>query len=121
MHSQFFVKVLDIIAPFSDNAFMNYPGGKGGVFQKLINLMPPHEVYIETHLGGGAVMRNKCAAGSNIGIEIDPEVVEMWTKMQPIGFELVHDDAVNYLSNYRFTRATSKIFVSNYKEKKIRI
>ncbi|ODS31873.1 MAG: D12 class N6 adenine-specific DNA methyltransferase, partial [Candidatus Scalindua rubra] len=21
--------------------------------------MPPHEVYIETHLGGGAVMRNK--------------------------------------------------------------
>lgn len=30
---------------------MNYHGGKGGVFQKLINLMPPHEVYIETHLG----------------------------------------------------------------------
>ena len=48
-------------------------------------------------------MRNKGAARSNIGIEIDPEVVEMWTKLQPIGFELVHDDAINYLSNYRFT------------------
>jgi len=82
---------------------MHYQGGKGGVFQKLINLMPPHEVYIETHLGGGAVMRNKRAARSNIGIEIDPEVVEMWTKVHPIGFELIHDDAINYLNNYRFT------------------
>ena len=74
---------------------MHYQGGKGGVFQKLINLMPPHEVYMETHLGGGAVMRNKRAARSNIGIEIDPEVVGMWTKVNPIGFELVHDDAIN--------------------------
>ena len=82
---------------------MNYAGGKGGVYKKLINLMPPHEVYIETHLGGGAVMRNKCAARSNIGIEIDPEVVEKWKKLQPTGFELVNDDAVNYLRNYRFT------------------
>lgn len=44
--------------------------------------MRPHEVYIETHLGGGAVMRNKCAATctepievmSNIVIEIDPVI-----------------------------------------------
>ena len=43
---------LDILGPFFDNAGMNYPGGKGGVYQRLINLMPPHEVYIETHLGG---------------------------------------------------------------------
>ena len=82
---------------------MNYPGGKGGVFQKIINLMPPHEVYIESHLGGGAVMRNKRAARRNIGIEIDPEVVEMWEKMSPVGFELAHDDAIHYLKKYRFT------------------
>lgn len=87
----------------SDNAFMNYPGGKGGVFQKLINRMPPHEVYIESHLGGGAVMRNKRPARSNIGIEIDPEVVTRWTNMHPIGFELVHDNAIDYLKKYRFT------------------
>ena len=51
-----------------------YPGGKGGVFQRLINIMPSHEVYIETHLGGGAVMRNKRPARYNIGIEIDPKI-----------------------------------------------
>ncbi len=82
---------------------MRYPGGKGAAYQKLINLMPPHEVYIETHLGGGAVMRNKRPAKSNIGIEIDSEVVEMWRNMHPIDFELVHDNAINYLNNYNFT------------------
>ena len=40
-------------------------------------------------------MRNKRAARSNIGIEIDPEVVEMWKKVHPIGFGLFHDDAIN--------------------------
>ncbi len=96
-------KALDILLLFSDTSYMNYPGGKGGVFQKLINLMPPHDVYIETHLGGGAVMRNKRPARSNIGIEIDQEVIEMWTNVNPIGFELIHDDAINYLNDYRFT------------------
>ncbi|MCD4763305.1 MAG: hypothetical protein K8R28_04685, partial [Desulfobacterales bacterium] len=38
---------------------MKFPGGKGGTYQKYINLMPPHEVYIESHLGGGAILRYK--------------------------------------------------------------
>jgi len=59
---------------------MNYPGEKGGVFHKLINLMPPHEVYIETHLGGGAIMRSKRRTMRNIGIEIDSDVIDLWTK-----------------------------------------
>lgn len=57
---------------------MNYPGGKGQVFQRLINLMPPHEVYIETHLGGGSIIRNKLPARQNIGIEIDPTLIGTW-------------------------------------------
>jgi DNA adenine methylase len=81
---------------------MNYPGGKGGVYQRLINLMPPHEVYIETHLGGGAVMRNKRRARSNVGIEIDPEVIKMWTNEKQIAFELIQDNAIKYLNNYPF-------------------
>lgn len=82
---------------------MIYPGGKGVVFHKLINLMPPHEVFIETHLGGGSVIRHKRSAVRNIGVEIDPEVVEMWRNEVTIDFELIHDDAVNYLTNYPFT------------------
>jgi hypothetical protein len=34
---------------------MTYPGGKGGagVYQMIINQIPPHRVYIEPFLGGG--------------------------------------------------------------------
>ena len=66
--------------------------------------MPPHEVYIETHLGGGAIIRYKKLAKRNIGIEIDPKTIEMWTKtFSEIDFELIHGDAIRYLESYNFT------------------
>ena len=82
---------------------MNYPGGKGGFYQKLINLMPPHEVYIETHLGGGAVIRNKCPAQINIGIEIDPSVIKMWSGTRHKNIQLICGDAIEFLKQYKFT------------------
>jgi len=81
---------------------MNYPGGKGKFFQKLINLMPHHDVYIETHLGGGAIMRNKRPANRNVGIEIDPEVVRMWNNASQ-GIAVVQGDAIVYLKDYVFS------------------
>ncbi len=83
---------------------MRYPGGKGKCYQRLINLMPPHQVYIETHLGAGAVMRYKKPAIRNIGIDIDPEVHALW-RDQGIAerCELVQADAITYLSDYPFT------------------
>jgi DNA adenine methylase len=52
-----------------------YPGGKEGCHQKLINLIPPHQVYIEPFLGGGAIMRFKRPATLSIGIELNEEVL----------------------------------------------
>lgn len=84
---------------------MQYPGGKGqyGVYQKIINLMPPHEVYIETHLGGGAVMRNKRPAMRNIAIELDPKTIRGWKNCDGLDIELIQADAVTYLRSYQFT------------------
>ena len=83
---------------------MKYPGGKGQTYHRLINLMPPHEVYIETHLGGGSVIRNKLPARANIGIEIDPKVIEKWRSVNNHRcFALIHDDAIKYLKRYHFT------------------
>ncbi len=44
---------------------MGYLGSKAasGVYQKIIAEMPPHDTYIETHLGGGAVMLRKPRRG----------------------------------------------------------
>lgn len=81
---------------------MRYPGGKGKCFQRLINAMPPHRVYIETHLGGGAVMLNKRAAEVSIGIDIDARVIERWRAMSGRPCDVVHADAVCYLSEYPF-------------------
>lgn len=75
-----------------DNSiFVTYPGGKNGsgVYQKLINLMPPHHMYVECFLGGGAIMRAKRPAAVNIGIELDKAVVREWN------FVEVHNNIPN--------------------------
>jgi SAM-dependent methyltransferase len=53
---------------------MTYPGGKNGagVYQRIINLMPPHDRYFEPFLGNAAIMRNKLPARVNVGLDLDP-------------------------------------------------
>lgn len=54
----------------------NWLGSKGGagVYQTIIANMPPHDVYIETHLGSGLVMREKPPASiCSYGYDKDPE------------------------------------------------
>jgi site-specific DNA-adenine methylase len=80
---------------------MRYPGGKGKCYQRIINLMPRHSTYIESHLGGGAVMRNKKPAQTNIGIDCDHRVIERWRE-QPSVCELVAGDAIEFLLSYPF-------------------
>jgi DNA adenine methylase len=52
---------------------MPYPGGKNGsgVYQWIINQIPPHETYIEAFLGGGAILRAKRPAVASIAIDVD--------------------------------------------------
>lgn len=88
---------IDFIARFGDDLAMRYDGGKGVSFPHLINLMPPHQRYVETHLGGGAVMRHKRPAASQVGIDLDPRVVDTWRKNCPHLCEIVHGDAVDQL------------------------
>jgi len=76
---------------------MRYPGGKGVLYKNLINLIPPHDAYIETHLGGGAVIRNKLPASINIGIDIDPAVHKKWRSIRAQDLSLICDDAVKVL------------------------
>lgn len=81
---------------------MQYPGGKGKCFQHIINVLPEHTTYIETHLGGGAVLRHKAAAASSIGIDVDPRVVCWWRDHHPGLATYVEGDALTFLQSYRF-------------------
>ena len=71
------VDTLAIVGDSFEGGHMTYPGGKAGdgVYQKIINLMPPHRTYVEPFLGGGAIMRLKKPARSSIGIDADGDVV----------------------------------------------
>jgi DNA adenine methylase len=81
---------------------MRYPGGKGKCFQRIINLLPPHSTYIETHLGGGAVLRNKAPATQNIGIDRDPRVVRFWKQNFPAMATFIEADATDVLASSSF-------------------
>lgn len=81
---------------------MRYPGGKGKTYQHVVNLMPPHSVYIETHLGGGAVLRHKRPSARSIAIDADERVIEMWQASLNGRAELVHGRAEDFLAAYSF-------------------
>ena len=82
--------------------FMTFPGGKGGLYRQLINLIPVHDTYIETHLGGGAVMRHKAPANRSIGIDVDPDVVRDWQSEAVRGLLVVQGDATDFLRSFAF-------------------
>lgn len=81
---------------------MGYFGSKAttGLSQALIALMPPHSVYIESHLGGGALMKRKPAAMRSIGIDRDERALEAFGCEYPV--ELVHGCAHSFLASFPF-------------------
>ena len=98
---------------------MTYPGGKGHAFTHIINQMPPHQVYIETHLGSGVVLANKKPAPIlNVGLDLDPEVIasarslharngvvrsrHSISNVESVQYQFLVIDAVGFLRGYPF-------------------
>jgi len=79
-----------------------YFGSKAtsGLCQAIIAMMPPHETYIETHLGGGAIMMRKPAALHNIGIDRNERALARFACDYPV--ELIHGCAHAFLAAYPF-------------------
>jgi len=87
---------------------MTYPGGKNGsgVYQQIINRIPPHGVYVEPFLGSGAVLRMKRPAALNIAIDLDPEVTERAPGTLPPNLTMKTGDALIFLSKTLFSKDT---------------
>ena len=81
---------------------MGYFGSEAtsGLCQAIIAMMPPHDTYIETHLGGGAVMKRKPPALENIGIDLDARALAEFE----CGYSVrrVHGCAHRFLAGYDF-------------------
>ncbi len=80
----------------------SYFGSKAtsGLCQPIIAMMPPHDTYIETHLGGGAIMRRKPPALRNIAIDLDSKALGSFECEYPV--EKMHGCAHEFLSEYVF-------------------
>ncbi|MCJ3258333.1 DNA adenine methylase [Klebsiella pneumoniae] len=101
---------------------MSYLGSKAasGVYQKIIAEMPPHDTYIETHLGSGAVMLRKPPARQNWGIDIDPETVEAFNQGNSDFLDRLADtlfidvgDAVEFLCSFDYASAGRVLIYSD--------
>lgn len=60
--------------------FDSYFGGKAGAgtYQTIINQLPPHKLYIEPFVGGGAIFRHKRPAVRSLIGDRDPAVAQKW-------------------------------------------
>jgi DNA adenine methylase len=56
---------------------MKYDGGKNGsgVYQRLICMMPPHELYVEAFAGSAAILRRKRPADKSIAYELNARTI----------------------------------------------
>ncbi len=81
----------------------SYFGSKAasGLYQNIISIMPPHDTYIETHLGGGAIMKRKPSAITNIGIDLDCEALLNFQCNYPV--HLVNGCAHEFLRQYDYS------------------
>lgn len=93
---------------------MTYAGGKNGagVYQRIINHMPPHKSYIEACLGSGAVLRNKRLAERNIGIDMSLDALDLCLELAGDvrgDLSLLHGNALELLPMLETAVTNSKL------------
>jgi DNA adenine methylase len=61
---------------------LTYYGGKQKLADSIVSLMPPHKVYLEPFVGGGAVLFRKPRASRETVNDIDGAVVAFWRALR---------------------------------------
>lgn len=95
---------------------VTYLGSKAasGAYQAIIAHMPPHETYIESHLGSGAVMFYKPRAVQDIGIDVNDNALLLtrarWPQGEAPQIHLKQCDAIDFLKQFDYATA-GRVFV----------
>ncbi len=71
-----------------------------GLCQAIVSLMPPHRAYVETHPGGGAIMKRKPPASRNIGTDLNARSVRTFSRDHDV--EPVHGCCHRFLPGFPF-------------------
>lgn len=93
--------------------FDSYPGGKNvnGTYHKIINQIPPHDIYVEPFIGGGAILRRKRPASMTVGSDLDTGVCKAWADYQMEGLEVHNQDALQTVQNVLSRNPGRRVFV----------
>lgn len=103
--------------PFNLPGLKSYPGGKGAerTVRLLINEIPPHTIYGEPFLGGGAIMRHKLPATEhNYGFDLSDKVLDLWRSGAPAWVQVRKLDAfihLDYLAQHPDTNTNRFLFI----------
>jgi site-specific DNA-adenine methylase len=97
-----------------------YPGGKAGsgVYQAIINQIPPHHIYIELFAGHAAILRAKRPAAASIAVDasndvlLDLQAILEAEESKIPSLTLINRDAMKFLDeNPSVTRKDTFIYV----------
>jgi DNA adenine methylase len=73
--------------------------GNSGLKQRIISLMPPHQVYLEPFLGRGIILNTKLPADLNIGADVDPAAPGLTMGSVHPGTILILADAISLITS----------------------
>ena len=81
---------------------MRYNGGKNspGVYQWIINHIPPHTRYIELFAGSGAILRHIRPARSAIAIDLDERSTRYLQSLSIAGLVVLREEVLSWLKHY---------------------
>jgi len=90
----------------------NYPGGKNGsgVYQNIINLIPPHDIYIEGFLGSAAILKNKKLALFSICLDLNDKCLDAGRALDLSGCTFIKQDAISFLKSFLQISSILKCF-----------
>nr|AKN37583.1 Methyltransferase [Vibrio sp. FF_291] len=85
---------------------MAYLGAKSasGTPQAIINVIPPHDCYIEPFLGTGAIMQRKAPAQFNYGVDLNNDCIDNFPSCNLPNLKLINGDAFSFLENFDYAK-----------------
>lgn len=71
-----------------------------GIAELIIRQMPPHSLYVEPFLGGGALLRKKRPAACSIALDVDTRSTERAARCRIPGVTVITGDALEWLDKF---------------------
>lgn len=85
---------------------LRYPGGKmaAGCREQIIGAMPPHDLYVEPYLGGGAIFYAKRPAAFSVVADVDADLIRYHARQRQPNTAYLVADALRLLPSLALDR-----------------